>query len=107
MYPELQATGPNWNTTQNCARAALPCSLPSALGVDLTHSLPPQRRVNMADSSRAQKLDLIFQHIRNVPDFPVKGIVFKWVNSVMCYHHVYKLVHYCVYSSYAKLSELI
>ncbi|KAK3528145.1 hypothetical protein QTP86_023867 [Hemibagrus guttatus] len=31
----------------------------------------------MADSSRTQKLDLVFQHIRHFPDFPVKGIVFN------------------------------
>ncbi|XP_053472839.1 adenine phosphoribosyltransferase [Ictalurus furcatus] len=37
----------------------------------------------MADSSRAQKLDLVFQHIRNVPDFPIEGIVFKDICPIL------------------------
>ncbi|KAK2819699.1 hypothetical protein Q7C36_021345 [Tachysurus vachellii] len=37
----------------------------------------------MADSMRAQKLDLIFQHIRHFPDFPIKGIVFKDICPIL------------------------
>ncbi|KAK3509920.1 hypothetical protein QTP70_019398 [Hemibagrus guttatus] len=37
----------------------------------------------MADSSRTQKLDLVFQHIRHFPDFPVKGIVFKDICPIL------------------------
>ncbi|KAB5526028.1 hypothetical protein PHYPO_G00147010 [Pangasianodon hypophthalmus] len=37
----------------------------------------------MADSTRAQKLDLVLQHIRNVPDFPSKGIMFKDICPIL------------------------
>lgn len=40
-------------------------------------------REHGATATRTQKLDLIFQHIRNVPDFPVKGIVFKDICPIL------------------------
>ncbi|XP_026802557.3 adenine phosphoribosyltransferase [Pangasianodon hypophthalmus] len=37
----------------------------------------------MADSTRAQKLDLVLQHIRHFPDFPIKGIMFKDICPIL------------------------
>ncbi|KAF7687908.1 adenine phosphoribosyltransferase [Silurus meridionalis] len=37
----------------------------------------------MAEDSRVHRLDLILQHVRNVPDFPVQGIVFKDICPIL------------------------